>query len=74
MTTQRLKLTGRLQGGAALSMSIRAYPDTSISKRPGTEIPPPAVPRLSTLFSKGGSEGAAEQGICSTRQSYGSES
>jgi hypothetical protein len=53
---------------------LRAYPDDPISKRPDTEIPPPAVPRLAAPFGKGGGEGAAERGSCSTGQSYEGES
>jgi hypothetical protein len=55
-------------------MKLGAYPDNPISKRPDTEIPPPAVPRLSAPFGKEGSEGAAERGIGTTRQNYESES
>jgi hypothetical protein len=56
-----------------MTFDFRAYPDSPISKRPNTEIPPPAVSRLSAPFGKRGREGAAEWGICSTRQSYESE-
>jgi hypothetical protein len=41
---------------------------------PRTKIPPPAAPRLSAPFKKGGSEGAAERGIWLAQQDNRRES
>jgi hypothetical protein len=59
---------------APYTRRVASYPKNPVRVCPREKIPPPAAPRLSAPFGKGGGEGVVERGIYRAQRSHEIES